>query len=258
MVKAYVCKAAEWVTREAMQIHGGFGYAEEYTVSRLFVDARVLSIFEGADETLCLKVIARRLTDAGSLWLLARSAGSTERPPHRRPYRRDPRVPRRPSGQSELGEGADALEVGVGVVVVGVEEDRVEAGGGGAADVHRHGVADVGDAGRGRCRGSAARRGRRSPGRAWRRRRRGCRRRTARSTPSPGPTWQTPERRRTRLDLPGGVGHDAERHAGRAEGRGARSGCRRSASATAPPCGCARARRPPPRRRRRRRRASAT
>jgi (2S)-methylsuccinyl-CoA dehydrogenase len=61
MVKAYVCKAAEWITREAMQIHGGFGYAEEYAVSRLFVDARVLSIFEGADETLCLKVIARRL-----------------------------------------------------------------------------------------------------------------------------------------------------------------------------------------------------
>lgn len=64
MVKAYVCKAAEWVTREAMQIHGGMGYAEEYTVSRLFVDARVLSIFEGADELLCLRVIARRLADA--------------------------------------------------------------------------------------------------------------------------------------------------------------------------------------------------
>jgi len=64
MVKAYVCKAAEWVTREAMQIHGGMGYAEEYEVSRLFVDARVLSIFEGADETLCLKVIARQLIAA--------------------------------------------------------------------------------------------------------------------------------------------------------------------------------------------------
>jgi len=61
MVKAYVCRAAEWVTREAMQIHGGFGYAEEYPVSRYFVDARVLSIFEGADETLCIKVIARKL-----------------------------------------------------------------------------------------------------------------------------------------------------------------------------------------------------
>jgi (2S)-methylsuccinyl-CoA dehydrogenase len=63
MVKAYVCKAAEWVTREAMQIHGGMGYAEEFPVSRYFVDARVLSIFEGADETLCLKIIARRLLE---------------------------------------------------------------------------------------------------------------------------------------------------------------------------------------------------
>ena len=63
MIKAYVCKAAEWVSREAMQIHGGMGYAEEYPVSRYFVDARVLSIFEGADETLCLKVIARSLVN---------------------------------------------------------------------------------------------------------------------------------------------------------------------------------------------------
>ncbi|MBP7930912.1 MAG: acyl-CoA/acyl-ACP dehydrogenase, partial [Acidimicrobiia bacterium] len=63
MVKAYVCRTSEWVTREAMQIHGGMGYAEEYDVSRYFVDARVLSIFEGADETLCLRVIARRLAD---------------------------------------------------------------------------------------------------------------------------------------------------------------------------------------------------
>ncbi|MHB1987183.1 MAG: acyl-CoA dehydrogenase family protein [Acidimicrobiales bacterium] len=63
MAKAYACRAAEWVSREAMQIHGGMGYAEEFPVSRLFVDARVLSIFEGADETLCLKVIARRLVE---------------------------------------------------------------------------------------------------------------------------------------------------------------------------------------------------
>jgi (2S)-methylsuccinyl-CoA dehydrogenase len=63
MVKAYICRAAEWVTREAMQVHGGMGYAEEFPVSRYFVDARVLSIFEGADETLALKVIARRLCE---------------------------------------------------------------------------------------------------------------------------------------------------------------------------------------------------
>jgi (2S)-methylsuccinyl-CoA dehydrogenase len=63
MVKAYVCRVSEWVTREAMQLHGGMGYAEEFPVSRYFVDARVLSIFEGADETLCLRVIARRLAE---------------------------------------------------------------------------------------------------------------------------------------------------------------------------------------------------
>ncbi len=63
MVKAYVCRAAEWVTREALQIHGGMGYAEEFPVSRYYLDARVLSIFEGADETLALKVIARKLLE---------------------------------------------------------------------------------------------------------------------------------------------------------------------------------------------------
>ena len=60
-VKALSCRVSEWVTREAQQLHGGYGYAEEYTVSRLFVDARVLSIFEGADEVLALRVIARTL-----------------------------------------------------------------------------------------------------------------------------------------------------------------------------------------------------
>ena len=61
LVKFYSCKISEWVTREAMQIHGGMGYAEEYEVSRLFVDARVFSIFEGAEEVLALRVIARSL-----------------------------------------------------------------------------------------------------------------------------------------------------------------------------------------------------
>lgn len=61
LVKFYSCRIAEWVTREALQIHGGMGYAEEYEVSRLFVDARVFSIFEGAEEVLALRVIARAL-----------------------------------------------------------------------------------------------------------------------------------------------------------------------------------------------------
>lgn len=61
MVKALACRSAETITRDAMQMLGGYGYAEEYPVSRLFLDARVLTIFEGAEEVLALKVIARRL-----------------------------------------------------------------------------------------------------------------------------------------------------------------------------------------------------
>ena len=63
LVKLIACRAAESVTREALQIHGGMGYAEEFSVSRYFVDARVLSIFEGAEETLALKVVGRSIFD---------------------------------------------------------------------------------------------------------------------------------------------------------------------------------------------------
>ncbi len=46
-----------------MQLHGGYGYAEEYPISRMFLDARVLSIFEGTEEVLALRVIARSLLE---------------------------------------------------------------------------------------------------------------------------------------------------------------------------------------------------
>lgn len=63
LVKLMSCRAAEWVCREALQIHGGMGYAEEAAVSRYFVDARVLSIFEGAEETLAIRVIGKALLE---------------------------------------------------------------------------------------------------------------------------------------------------------------------------------------------------
>ena len=62
-MKLFSCKSSEWLTRDALQIHGGMGYAEETAVSRFWIDARVLSIFEGAEETLALKVIARALIE---------------------------------------------------------------------------------------------------------------------------------------------------------------------------------------------------
>src|SRR5438034_1530691 len=67
LAKLYSSKMAEWVTRDAMQIFGGMGYAEETDVSRYFVDARVLTIFEGAEEVLALRVIARSLLESAHI-----------------------------------------------------------------------------------------------------------------------------------------------------------------------------------------------
>ena len=63
LVKLFACRSAEWVTREAVQLYGGMGYAEESDVSRFFVDARVLSIFEGAEETLAIRVVGKGLVE---------------------------------------------------------------------------------------------------------------------------------------------------------------------------------------------------
>ena len=46
----------------ALQIHGGNGFALEYQISRVLADARILNIFEGAGE-IQAQVIARRLLD---------------------------------------------------------------------------------------------------------------------------------------------------------------------------------------------------
>lgn len=54
---------AELVTRDAIQIHGAMGYSEETDVARYFVDARVLTIFEGAEEVLSLRVIGKSLLE---------------------------------------------------------------------------------------------------------------------------------------------------------------------------------------------------
>jgi (2S)-methylsuccinyl-CoA dehydrogenase len=66
LAKLYASRVAEQVTRDAVQLHGGMGYAEETDVSRYFVDARVLSIFEGAEDVLALRVIARSLLKEAS------------------------------------------------------------------------------------------------------------------------------------------------------------------------------------------------
>lgn len=62
MAKLYATEIAEEVALEAMRIHGGYGYSQEYPIERLYRDAPVLMLGEGSNEIQQL-VIARRLLE---------------------------------------------------------------------------------------------------------------------------------------------------------------------------------------------------
>jgi (2S)-methylsuccinyl-CoA dehydrogenase len=65
MAKLLAARVAWANADNAVQIHGGNGFALEFPVSRILCDARILSIFEGAAE-IQAQVIARRLLNAGN------------------------------------------------------------------------------------------------------------------------------------------------------------------------------------------------
>ena len=63
MAKLLAARVAWSSADNAVQIHGGNGFAEEYAASRILCDARILSIFEGAAE-IQAHIIARRILEA--------------------------------------------------------------------------------------------------------------------------------------------------------------------------------------------------
>jgi alkylation response protein AidB-like acyl-CoA dehydrogenase len=63
MAKLFASEMAERVTRNAIQIHGGYGYSREYPVERMYRDARLMTIGEGTSEVQRL-VIARKVIQA--------------------------------------------------------------------------------------------------------------------------------------------------------------------------------------------------
>ena len=65
MAKLVAARVAWAAADNALQIHGGNGFAMEYEVSRVLADARILNIFEGAGE-IQAQVIARRLLEDGN------------------------------------------------------------------------------------------------------------------------------------------------------------------------------------------------
>ena len=50
MAKLFASETAMWVTTEAVQIHGGYGYVREYHVERMMRDAKITPIYEGTSE----------------------------------------------------------------------------------------------------------------------------------------------------------------------------------------------------------------
>ncbi|TAK14942.1 MAG: acyl-CoA dehydrogenase [Anaerolineae bacterium] len=65
MAKLFATEAAERICRNAIQIHGGYGYSREFPVERIYRDARLMTIGEGTSEIQRL-VIARSLLDEPS------------------------------------------------------------------------------------------------------------------------------------------------------------------------------------------------
>ena len=62
MAKYFATEAAQFCALEAMRIHGGYGYSQEYIVERLYRDAPLLILGEGTNE-IQLTLIAKRLLE---------------------------------------------------------------------------------------------------------------------------------------------------------------------------------------------------
>ncbi len=56
MAKLYASEAASRITTKAIQIHGGYGYIQEYNVERHFRDARITELYEGTSEVMRLVI----------------------------------------------------------------------------------------------------------------------------------------------------------------------------------------------------------
>jgi len=61
MAKLYAADVAVRATRDAIQIHGGYGYTKEFTVERLYRDAKITEIYEGTSEVQRMVIAAALL-----------------------------------------------------------------------------------------------------------------------------------------------------------------------------------------------------
>jgi len=58
IAKLFASEMSTRVTHKAMQVHGGYGYSQEYPVERMYRDARITEIYEGTSEIQRLVIAA--------------------------------------------------------------------------------------------------------------------------------------------------------------------------------------------------------
>jgi len=63
MAKVFASEAAMWISTEAVQVHGGYGFVKEYHVERLMRDAKITQIYEGTSEVQRIVISRHILTN---------------------------------------------------------------------------------------------------------------------------------------------------------------------------------------------------
>ena len=63
MAKLYAAEMAMWVTTKAIQVHGGYGYLEDFPAERHFRDAKITEIYEGTSEIQRLVIASNLLRE---------------------------------------------------------------------------------------------------------------------------------------------------------------------------------------------------
>src|SRR5262249_40599816 len=103
MMKVQASEMIDYVVDEALQIHGGYGYTEEFPVARAYRDARINRIFEGTNEInrLTISGTLLRRADRGRLPLLEALGRAREEVPSP--------VPCPSGGNSPLGDERAAV-----------------------------------------------------------------------------------------------------------------------------------------------------
>jgi alkylation response protein AidB-like acyl-CoA dehydrogenase len=118
--KAYCSDTGFDVTRQAIQVHGGYGYCSEYPVEQYMRDAKIFSIYEGTNGIQAMDLLGRKMARNGGMSFMQALQWVNER--------------------IEKLEGAGGFDTEVGLI--GKARDRL-----GASAMHLSGLGMAGDAG---------------------------------------------------------------------------------------------------------------